>query len=199
MHLTETTRRRSPLRGFLAVCLLSSAMLCACGPGLYELPDPPPREDWHRHSLNPADDEERSYRDFLAAQDSVLAFVEAMQEHRYDDAYELLSNETRILLDDLSPDGLGESVLSTGHLVRDGVEYDVDPVDLFVVADLEELLDEQPGEPEQETYRRKELWARAADGTVHHIVLIYEDDQWRIHKPSIALTPGSPGRRTLEG
>ena len=169
--------------------------LSACGPSLYELPDPPPREAWRHHSLNPAEDEERSHQNFLAAQDAVLSFLEALDEQRHEDAYRLLSNETRILLDDLSPAGRGESVLEDGQIERNGDAYRLDPVDLFVIADLQELVDLQSGREEAETYRRKEIYAVSGSGDVHHLVLIFEEDGWRLHRPSIALTPGSPGRR----
>jgi hypothetical protein len=195
----QQSRGRHAARLALALALLGAVALGGCERGLYRLPDPPPPDEWRRHSLDPAEDLARSHRNFLAAQGSVLSFVEAMRDSRWADAYERLSNETRILLDDLSPDGRGETVLAHGRVVREGVEHRVDPVDLFVIADLDALLDEQPGEAEQETYRRKELWARSASGDVHRLVLIYEDDEWRLHKPTIALTPGSPGRRALDG
>lgn len=179
------------------VLVLTGAFLWSCGPSLYEIPEPPPREQWRRHSLNPADTTARSQQNFFAAQDSFLAFVEAMDQERYDDAYDLLSNETRILLDDLSPTGLGEDVLETGAIQRDETEYHVDALDLFAVADLTDIVDEPTdGSSEVETYRRKEIYAVGADGQVHHIVLILEEDEWRIHHPDIELTPGAPGRRS---
>jgi hypothetical protein len=204
MELRATTGHRLPewrrgrLRPRLWLLLLLALALPACGRGLYDLPDPPPRDEWRRHSLDPAEDEARSHQAFLAAQGSVLAFLEAMRESRWEAAYEVLSNETRILLDDLSPNGRGETVLAEGRVVREGAEYRLDPVDLFVIADLDALLDEMPGEREQETYRRKEIWARSSAGDVRRLVLIYEDDAWRLHRPTIALTPGSPGRRALD-
>lgn len=180
-------------------CLLLVVSVPACRGSLYTLPDPPPREDWQRHSLNPAEDEERNERNFRAAQDAVISFSEAMRDQRYSDAYEVLSNETRILLDDLSPSGRGEDVLATGALEREGVEYQVDPVDLFVIHDLVDLVDEQPHEMEAETYRRKEVWAIGADGAVHRVIVIDEGNGWHIHKPQIELTPGAPGRRSFDG
>ncbi len=172
--------------------------LFACGQRLYELPDPPPSAYWQRHSLNPGEEEVRSADLFAAAEGAIVEFVGAVNEQRWDDAYRLLSNETRILLDDVSPTGLGEAVLEFGLVQRDGAEFRIDPMDLYVVAEMVELLDEMEGEPESETYRRKEIWAVSELGFVNHEVMIFEEDGWRIHKPTIELSPGSPGRRTLE-
>jgi hypothetical protein len=171
-------------------------LLAACGPNLYELPDPPPREFWVRHSLTPGEDSQRSRERFLAAQITVVLLVEALQENRYEDAYRLLSNETRILLDVLSPSGRGETVLEDGVIERNGAEYHVDPLDLFVIRDMAEITDSVTGEIESETYRRKEVFAISTEGDTHHLVLILEEDEWRIHKPEIDLTPGAPGRRS---
>ncbi|MBN1946607.1 MAG: hypothetical protein JW797_13110 [Bradymonadales bacterium] len=133
---------------------------------------------------------------FLAAKRSILSFTEAMSFEQFDRAYTLLSNETRILLDDLSPTGRGESVLSDGIIERGGAQYTIDPVDLFVIRNLEEILDTQPDRMEAETTRRKEVYAISQEGDVHHLVVILEEDRWLIHKPEIELTPGAPGRRT---
>ena len=180
---------------FFLILLTVAAVGCS---GLYELPDPPPRDSWQRHSLSPAEDHDRSHERYLAAQDSLLAFVEALSDERFEDAYNLLSNETRILLDDLSPTGRGEHSLATGEITRGGSEYHVESLDLFVIRDLTRIEDTHDDQMEAETYRRKEIYAVGTDGTVHHIVMILEEDRWRIHKPDIDLTPGAPGRRATE-
>jgi hypothetical protein len=172
--------------------------LSGCGPSLYDLPDPPAREQWQRHSLSPGEDDGASQERFLAAQDSVLTFVEAMNARRFDDAYALLSNETRILLDDLSLSGRGEDVLETGQIRRDGADYRVDALDLFVIRDLAFIEDTHEASSESETYRRKEVYCLGEDAHVHHVVLILEEDVWRIHKAEIDLTPGAPGRRAVD-
>ena len=178
--------------------LVFVALIATGCSGLYELPDPPPRDAWQRHSLSPAEDHDRSHSRFLEAQDSLLAFVEALTDERFEDAYALLSNETRILLDDLSSTGRGEYTLETGEIVRDSSEYLVDALDLFVVLDLQRIEDTFEDRMEAETYRRKEVYCFGADDAVHHVVLIFEEDSWRIHKPDIDLTPGAPGRRALD-
>jgi hypothetical protein len=187
------------LRAVLACLagLLLVGWLSGCGPNLYELPDPPPRDEWRRHSLNPADDEVVYLQNFLSAKDTVLTFVEALEDERWEDAYRLLSNETRLLLDDLSPSGRGETVLENGRIQRGDNEYLVDALDLFVIRDLVDIVDQHDREREAETYRRKEIYAVDSNGEAHHIVVIYEEGGWRIHKPEIDLTPGAPGRRTL--
>lgn len=170
--------------------------LPACS-SLYELPDPPSPESWRRHSLSPGEDDERSNERFLEAQEAVLAFVEALNDERFEDAYELVSNETRILLDSVSSTGRGEHVLQTGEFTRNGT-FSVDVLDLFVIRDLDRIEDEHPDFQESETYRRKEVYVYDTEGTSHHLVLIREADAWHIHKPDIDLTPGAPGRRATD-
>lgn len=177
--------------------LLLAGLISGCGPNLYDLPDPPPRDEWHRHSLNPADDEAAYLQNFLSAKDTVVTFVEAMEDERWEDAYRLLSNETRLLLDNLSPSGRGETVLENGRIQRDDQEYVVDALDLFVIRDVIDIVDQHDHDREAETYRRKEIYAVNSSGDAHHLVVIYEEGAWRIHKPEIDLTPGAPGRRTL--
>ncbi len=170
--------------------------LAGCS-SLYQLPDPPSPESWRRHSLTPGEDDERSTERFIEAQEAVLTFTEALNDQRFDDAYGLLSNETRILLDSLSSTGRGEHVLESGEITRNGT-FSVDVIDLFVIRDLDRIEDEHPDSQESETYRRKEVYVFDTEGVSHHVVLIREADAWRIHKPDIDLTPGAPGRRATD-
>lgn len=195
---TARDRQGVVVRNNTMFLLLFWALITVGCSGLYELPDPPPRDAWQRHSLSPAEDQDRSRDRFLEAQDSLLGFVEAMSDGRFEEAYALLSNETRILLDDLSPTGRGEHTLETGEIARDSSEYILDPMDLFVVSNLQRIEDTYEDRLEAETYRRKEIYCLGLDETVHHVVMILEEDAWRIHKPEIDLTPGAPGRRALD-
>lgn len=184
------------MKPLVALIAAASLTLGAAGcASLYRLPEPPPRESWARHSLSPTQDRDRSAERYADARTALFAFLDALASERYDDAYNALSNETRILLDDLAADGRGESVLATGALRRGDADYQVDVVDLFAIADLARIEDDWNDQPEAESYRRKELWAIDRAGAAHRVVLIYESDAWRIHKPDIDLTPGAPGRR----
>jgi hypothetical protein len=192
MTLINTIKPLSPL--FLVLFLLT-----ACpAHKLYTLPDPAPSETWSHHSLSPSDTPESTPSHFESVVTAVDEFLDALETENFPMAYRQLSNETRILLDNLSPTGLGESVLENGSIDREGESFTILPVDLFVIADFEQLLDEQPGLQENETTRRKEVYAVSQDSSVHHLVLIYEEDAWRIHRTDIDLTPGAPGRRALD-
>jgi hypothetical protein len=182
-----------PLAALLIAALVSlGAAGCA---SLYRLPEPPPREAWARHSLSPTQNRDRSAERYAEARTALFSFLDALASERWDDAYSALSNETRILLDDLATDGRGESVLATGDLRRGDAAYEVDVIDLFVISELARVEDDWNDQPEAESYRRKELWAIDRNGDAHRVILIYESDAWRIHKPDIDLTPGAPGRR----
>lgn len=190
--------KRIHVRTILIIACALALFGTACN-RLYQLPDPAPRADWRRHSLSPAEDAERSREYFVDAEAAVQAFVAAMDSGDYAGAYEHLSNETRILLDDLSPEGRGESVLENGLITRDGNEHEVDALDLLAVRGMVSVEDTHENRPESETYRRKEVYAVGFGGAVHHVVLILEQDEWRIHKPDIDLAEGAPGRRNIDG
>jgi len=190
--MPSTLKHAAPL-----IAAFSLLLVTACN-SLYQLPDPPPRDSWQRHSLSPAQDDARSAERYEAALAQLQDFIAALEGERWEDSYAMLSNETRILLDDLATEGLGETVLSTGRVEREGVEYQVDALDLFVISGYERFEDTWGDEEESETYRRKEIWAISSDGTAHRVVMILEEDTWRLHKPSIDLTPGAPGRRAAD-
>ena len=131
--------RISPLFPLMAALFFLTACTAR---NLYTLPDPAPSETWAHHSLNPSDTPESSSSHFESVVIAVDEFLDALETAEFSMAYRQLSNETRILLDNLSPTGLGESVLENGHIEREGESFTILPVDLFVIAGFEQLFGE---------------------------------------------------------
>ncbi|MCA9562655.1 MAG: hypothetical protein KC561_04155 [Myxococcales bacterium] len=190
---SRVMRTCSRVTAYVTFALLATG----CASNLF-LPDPPPREDWAHHSLRPGQAEEESEDNFGAARTAIFGFLDAMAEEDYATAYSMLSNDTRIVMDQVASNGLGETVLSEAAIHYEGEIYPINVVDFFVVDGLQRIEDEYDGAEESETARRKELFAIAADGTVHRVVVIREGSEWHIHRPDFSLAPGEPGRRGLD-
>jgi len=167
----------------LIVFLLLAGWLTGCGGTLYrQLPPPPPDDERRVVALDPQRDEALAAERYVEARRTVLALYEAVSMERWDDAYAMLSNETRLLLD-RGAGGLGEGALRDGVLTIDGATYRFDPVAIFLIAGLTRIEDTVAGEQESETNRRKEVYVFNADGDYRRVVVIREGDQWLVHMP----------------
>lgn len=154
--------------------------VAGCGANVYQLPAPP--EETHSVALDPTADAAADEALYIEARRTVLGLYERLSQQRWSEAWELLSNETRLLLDEGS-NQQGEAALSSGEVDLDGRRYSFDPVDLFVVSGLTAIDDEFDGETQHETDRRREVFATGEGGTVRKIVVIREGDSWRVHLP----------------
>ena len=164
------------------MCLVVFA--ASCGPAIYEIPAPPPEEEWTDRQLDPSAEEEASAERYAEARRAVLALYEALQEGDYEAAYYMLSNETRILLDTYGG-GVGDEALANGLLEVDGTTYAFDPVDLLLMPEPASFEDSVRGEEENETSRRKEIFIFDADEAYRRVVVIREADEWVIHAPRV--------------
>jgi hypothetical protein len=169
-------------------CLILPLSLALSGCyDLYALPDPPPADQWTQAGLDPTQDEVNQERDALDARKAALALYEKLSAGALEEAWALLSTETHNFLTFGNPDGDGLKALGEGSLTLPGGEPErFDPVDLFLVRDLQRLDDEHPDFPQEaETTHRKELYAISADARVHKVVLIREEGQWRVHRTAL--------------
>jgi hypothetical protein len=174
----------------ILLLLLPTIFLTACGSSAYHLPDVPSEEARRSVSLDPTVEEEESAERFNAARRTVLALYQALGASDGEAAYELLSNETRLLLDEWS-DGNGDVALQDGLLSRDGTTWSFDPVEMLLLPDPVLFEDEVDGETESETARRKEIFITAGNDDVRRVVVILEAEQWKVHMlriPQTALT-----------
>lgn len=171
--------------------LLATALLCALACqacyNLYSLPSPPPQEQWTNASLEPGQDEINQEKLYLEARAAALKLYSELSSESWDGAWELLSGETQNFLSFAHPDKDGKDTLAQGQLQLPGEEaVPFTPVDFFLIEDLRSLEDEHPDFPEEaETPNRKELYAVSASGQVHKVVLIREENTWRVHKTSV--------------
>lgn len=169
------------------ICLLIFTLSVAgCGARNYQLPPVPEASERVEAQLDPTVQELREVERFNEARRTILALYAALQAGDGAEAWEFLSNETRLLLDEWS-DGQGDRALTDGRLVRDGQSYTFDPVTLFLLPDPIGFEDDREGEQQSETARRKEVFLVDAADHSRRVVVILEADQWRIHMPRIDL------------
>ena len=165
------------------------ALSGACGGALYELPPPVPESAREDVSLIPGEDDRARERDYLEARAAILKLYQYLSSKRFKEALELMSEGTIEFLTftsskPSSPDA-PVTTLAEGRLVmRDGQVILFDPVALLLAKDVSKLEDELPGQKEQETSRRKEIFAVEEDGQIRKIVVIKEAGRWVIHKTS---------------
>ncbi len=170
---------------------VSVFLVTACGGSVYHLPDAPPEEARRAVSLDPTVEEQMNMDLFNEARRTVLSLYQALGAGDGERAYGLLSNETRLLLDEWSG-GQGEVALAEGMLSRDGEQWAIDPVSLLLVADPVRFDDSMDGQTESETSRRKEIFITSGSDEVRRVVVILEAEEWKVHMlriPQTALTP----------
>ena len=168
-----------------AALALTTLGATACGPGIYELPDPPPKDEWvDVHATEDESDEVRIRR-FLDAKRVAISTYAALQSRDWDTALNNMSQETRAFLQDASGDNNPASALESGQLLVGDQTITFDPVADFFIAGLEDLRDEMPGKTESETLKRKEIYAIGSDGKARKVVFIVEGEAWRFHSPFV--------------
>lgn len=172
------------------LCLIGG-FLAACDT-VYVLPDPPPVQERRSVSLIPGEDERLRERDYLQARAAVLKAYQLLSSKRYKASLDLMSQETRDFLKFASPTKDAQSpeivTLSQGKFVlQNGRTISFDPPAWLLAKDVSKLKDTIKGQKEQETSRRKEIYAVQPDGKWRKIVVIKEAGTWVIHRTSISL------------
>lgn len=153
---------------------------------LYDLPAPPPQDQWTSISLVPGEDELDEEKRYIEARSATLRLYSALAEEDWDGAWPLLSEETRSFLSFNAPGKDGKKVLASGQItLPSGPSKTFDPVDAFVIRDLRKITDEYKNAVQNETANRKELFVINVDENVHKVVLIREQGQWRVHRTEI--------------
>ncbi len=181
------------IRVFDGVCGFSlMVILSSCsGAGLYELPAPAPEAQRRNVSLIPGEDERREQRDFDDAKKSLLALQELIKTKRFEEALDLMSQETVSMLEFVSPDKKSSApavaVFTLRKVVIDGVTYEVKPLELLLAKDLSNIQDTSGDDSSEETEssRRRELFAQQKEGDPVKIVMIKEGDTWLLHRTKI--------------
>ncbi len=156
---------------------------------LYVLPDPPPPEERQRVSLIPGEDERRREKEFQDARASLLRLNTLIESKRFEEALELMSQETVAMLEFVSPDknssAPATAVFTLNQVVIDGKVQEVRPLELLLAADLSDIKDSVEGAKENESARRKEIFAIQPQGAPRKIVMIKEGDTWLLHRTKI--------------
>lgn len=166
-----------------------AVVAAGCQGALYELPDPPPPAEQRAVSLIPGEDERKREEDYLLARASVLKINQLFAAKRFQEALEWMSAETRDFIAAGSPQKDPVEVLASGRYIRpDGQVATIDPAAFLLARDLSKMQDSVEGQAEQETPRRKEIFAVEEAGP-RRIILIREGDRWVLHRTSFPTTP----------
>lgn len=157
------------------------ATVAGCAANVYELPPPPDETERSSVDLNPASSDEADAESFMEARRAILSLAGALGNEDWEDAYGLVSSETRILLDTYG-DGRGEDLLARGQLVgTDGNTYQFEPLSLFLLSEIASIEDSMDGVEEAESSRRKDVFLVAPDDSYRRVVVIREGEQWLVH------------------
>ncbi len=158
----------------------------SCGPGLYDLPDPKPKEQWKEVNLIPSEEEKSDERLYQAARMKILEIYGYLNDQNFEDASANFSAETQDFLtfgtEYSVPEVLGNKKLklSNGTLVT------FKPVSILLAEDVTRLSDSVEGIPENETISRKEIFAKQSDGRYKRIVMIRQGNKWVLHRTRIS-------------
>ena len=178
--------------------LLSLAVLfsssCASR-SLYEIPPPPPESERKTISLIPGEEARQAERDYLQARSAVIQLNAYLRSKRYEESLSLMSQETQAMLEFLSPSPAAKkpalATLIEGKIKVRGKIREVDPAAMLLAGDLTQIKDAVDGQEEQETQRRKELFAMQPDGSIRKIVMIKEGGQWVLHRTKLDQLQGN--------
>ena len=75
--------------------------------------------------------------------------------------------------------------LSQGKVQINGQVREVEPAAMLLAPELTNIKDSIEGTQEQETQRRKEIFALQPDGSARKIVVIKEGNQWVLHRTTL--------------
>ena len=184
LYLSALARRYN-LGAALSVVLLTAAF--GCGAHTYELPPPPAEAETATAVLNPAEEAELSDEHYQQSRRAILHAYEAAGQEQWDDLYDLLSMETRVLFDTFGQ-GAGGEAIGTGVFLVDGIPYYYDPTTLILPADPIGFADEAEGMEEFESAHRKDLFVTTATGAIVRLICIEEGERWLIHMPEIPMS-----------
>lgn len=161
-------------------------LFSGCQDNLYVLPDPPPEQDRRSVSLVPGEEDRLKEQHYVSARASVLKLYKLLSAKRFEESLLLMSQETRDFLAFVSPKDKNPAMtLIQGQMVlKDGKSITMDPVAFLLATDLSKLQDAVDGMSEQESLRRKEIFAVQPDGEAKKIVVILEGGRWVLHRIS---------------
>ena len=157
------------------------AGLGACRGAVYVLPDPVAPELTRDVSTDPAEERTRDAERYLEARQTILGLYDALANGRWDEAAELVSSETAVLLSEGGQTSAGET-LASGTLTLGGAATSST---LWALAPA--------GFARWMTLRqRASTRVRPAKGRPPHleegrrsVVVIREGDAWRLHIPTL--------------
>ncbi len=191
-----------------AFAFASLALLLACRPSPYSLPDPPPRETWKRVELDPKADQQAGFEAFRTTKSQTMAMYQAIAAQRWSDVVDALSMESRVVLGG-GDESRAQQALASGEIRLDGRTVPFEAERLLLLPDVISIVDDPPVDlanprlvelpsgvsdedraaylGQYESPDRKELFLVTADGGLRKLVWIREAGGWHLHMRSIPL------------
>lgn len=166
--------------------LFSILFFFSCGGTLYELPPPKPKSEWRKVSLNPTKDAQSTAMLFNNAKAKLLTLYGNLNAQDFESATKLLSIETQDFLKFGSERSVSEVLSEKKIKLSNGKLVEFDPVSMLLAEDVSMLVDTVKGIPENETSKRKEIFAKQSDGSYQRIVMIMQGNTWVLHRTRIS-------------
>jgi hypothetical protein len=169
----------------VGVLVLVAVGIGACGGSPYYLPAPSQVEQ-RDAAVDPSEQAKQEQSRDLQARTALLELYESLSKERFEDAEQLLSQQTRDFLAYGTETGDPSTVLSSGTLViPDGRSVEFEPVELLIGGEIQSITDSMDGAQEHETRSRRELFVVDPAGQAHQVVMISEGGRWVLHRTSI--------------
>lgn len=153
---------------------------------MYTLPDAPPKEEWVK-ALPPQESPEEAAKRYLDAKRSAIQCFAALADEKWTKALSWMTDDSVDLLRNLAVDGNLEASLAAHQLQRDGDVFAFDPVNDVFIAGLTDIRDEFGDQIDDENESTKILYAVGRSGDARRVVVVLENDQWKIKLTQIPI------------
>ena len=171
------------MKYFVSIFILFSF---SCGAGLYDLPDPKPKNEWKKVNLTPSKEELSDEKLYQDARRKVLESYGFLNDQNFEAVNQSLSAETQDFLKYGTESSVAEVLSNKKLKLANGTLVTFKPVSILLAEDVTRLTDTVEGISENETPTRKEIFAKQADGRFKRIVMIRQGDQWVLHRTRIS-------------
>ena len=159
---------------------------------MYSLPDPPPKDEWVKAQKQQESPEEAMKR-YIDAKRSAIQCFAALADEKWSQALSWMTDDSIDFLRKHAIDGDLEASLAAHKLQQNGDIIPFDPVNDVFIAGLADIRDEFGDRTDdEEDDSTKILYAIAKSGDARRIVVVLEDNRWKVKLteiPNPLLTP----------
>lgn len=167
------------------------SIACAGCTRMYSLPDPPPKDEWVK-AQKPQESPEEAMKRYIDAKRSAIQCFAALADEKWSQALSWMTDDSVDFLRKHAIDGDLEASLAAHKLQQNGDIIPFDPVNDVFIAGLADIRDEFGDRTDDEDDSTKILYAIAKSGDARRIVVVLEDNRWKVKLteiPNPLLTP----------